>query len=142
MNVYDSERMAEVLGADGFAETQAMEDADLVILNTCHIREKAAEKVYSDLGRIRQVKDAARSSAGKDDDRRGRRLRGPGRGRGDRAPRAGRRPRGRAAELSPAGRARRPRQLGGARLVETDFPEEDKFAHLPERRRPAPSPRS
>ena len=63
MNVYDSERMTELLGADGFAETATMEEADVVLLNTCHIREKAAEKVYSDLGRIRQVKDA-RLSAG------------------------------------------------------------------------------
>jgi tRNA-2-methylthio-N6-dimethylallyladenosine synthase len=57
MNVYDSERMTELLGADGFAETATMEEADVVLLNTCHIREKAAEKVYSDLGRIRQVKE-------------------------------------------------------------------------------------
>ena len=65
MNVYDSERMTELLGADGFAETATMEDADVVLLNTCHIREKAAEKVYSDLGRIRQVKEA-RGSAGQE----------------------------------------------------------------------------
>ena len=65
MNVYDSERMTELLGADGFAETATMEEADVILLNTCHIREKAAEKVYSDLGRIRQVKDARRS-AGKE----------------------------------------------------------------------------
>jgi tRNA-2-methylthio-N6-dimethylallyladenosine synthase len=65
MNVYDSERMTELLGADGFAETATMEEADLILLNTCHIREKAAEKVYSDLGRIRQIKDARRS-AGKE----------------------------------------------------------------------------
>lgn len=53
MNVYDSERMSDVLAAQGFAPTEVAEDADLVILNTCHIREKAAEKVYSDLGRLR-----------------------------------------------------------------------------------------
>jgi tRNA-2-methylthio-N6-dimethylallyladenosine synthase len=64
MNVYDSERMTEALAADGYAETPVLEDADLVVLNTCHIREKAAEKVYSDLGRIRDVKDA-RQAAGK-----------------------------------------------------------------------------
>jgi tRNA-2-methylthio-N6-dimethylallyladenosine synthase len=56
MNVYDSRRMADTLAPEGFAETDRMEDADLVILNTCHIREKAAEKVYSELGRIRQMK--------------------------------------------------------------------------------------
>jgi tRNA-2-methylthio-N6-dimethylallyladenosine synthase len=58
MNVYDSERMAEALARDGYTETRDLDAADLVILNTCHIREKAAEKVYSDLGRIRVVKDA------------------------------------------------------------------------------------
>ena len=65
MNVYDSERMAESLFPQGFAATEAMEDADLIVLNTCHIREKAAEKVYSDLGRIRKVKEQ-RAAAGKD----------------------------------------------------------------------------
>jgi len=54
MNVYDSNRMADVLAPHGFVETAAPDDADLVILNTCHIREKAAEKVYSELGRIRK----------------------------------------------------------------------------------------
>jgi tRNA-2-methylthio-N6-dimethylallyladenosine synthase len=65
MNVYDSERMAEALARDGYSETADLDDADLVILNTCHIREKAAEKVYSDLGRIRDVK-TARAKGGKD----------------------------------------------------------------------------
>ena len=51
MNVYDSARMAELLAPLGFARAAAAEDADLVILNTCHIREKAAEKVFSELGR-------------------------------------------------------------------------------------------
>jgi tRNA-2-methylthio-N6-dimethylallyladenosine synthase len=59
MNVYDSHRMADTLAPEGFAETAAPEDADLVILNTCHIREKAAEKVYSELGRMRVLKQAA-----------------------------------------------------------------------------------
>ncbi len=57
MNVYDSERMAETLARDGYSETSDVDGADLVILNTCHIREKAAEKVYSELGRIRDVKN-------------------------------------------------------------------------------------
>ena len=57
MNVYDSERMAEALARDGYSQTDDVGNADLVILNTCHIREKAAEKVYSDLGRIRDIKD-------------------------------------------------------------------------------------
>jgi tRNA-2-methylthio-N6-dimethylallyladenosine synthase len=59
MNVYDSHRMADLLAAEGYSETSTPEAADLVILNTCHIREKAAEKVYSELGRIRQIKEAA-----------------------------------------------------------------------------------
>ncbi|MFT6532707.1 MAG: tRNA-2-methylthio-N6-dimethylallyladenosine synthase [Limimaricola cinnabarinus] len=58
MNVYDSERMAETLGASGYVTTETAEDADMVLLNTCHIREKAAEKVYSDLGRLRPLKEA------------------------------------------------------------------------------------
>jgi tRNA-2-methylthio-N6-dimethylallyladenosine synthase len=57
MNVYDSRRMADTLAPLGFVETRSADDADLVILNTCHIREKAAEKVYSELGRIRQLKE-------------------------------------------------------------------------------------
>src|ERR1700744_2989176 len=59
MNVYDSRRMADTLGPEGYAETPTAEDADLVILNTCHIRDKAAEKVYSELGRVRRLKEAA-----------------------------------------------------------------------------------
>jgi tRNA-2-methylthio-N6-dimethylallyladenosine synthase len=59
MNVYDSHRMADTLAPAGFTETASPEDADLVILNTCHIREKAAEKVYSEIGRIREMKEAA-----------------------------------------------------------------------------------
>ena len=58
MNVYDSERMAEVLAPLGFSATETPDDADMVILNTCHIREKAADKLFSELGRLRVVKDA------------------------------------------------------------------------------------
>jgi tRNA-2-methylthio-N6-dimethylallyladenosine synthase len=58
MNVYDSERMAEAMGADGYVMTETAEDADMVLLNTCHIREKASEKLYSDLGRLRPLKTA------------------------------------------------------------------------------------
>ena len=53
MNVYDSERMADVLRPLGYETTDTAEGADFVILNTCHIREKAAEKVYSELGKLR-----------------------------------------------------------------------------------------
>ncbi len=58
MNVYDSERMAEALGAEGYVTTETAEEADMILLNTCHIREKAAEKVYSELGRFRGLKAA------------------------------------------------------------------------------------
>ncbi|MDG1339642.1 MAG: tRNA (N6-isopentenyl adenosine(37)-C2)-methylthiotransferase MiaB [Paracoccaceae bacterium] len=58
MNVYDSERMAEALGGQGYVETKTPDDADMILLNTCHIREKAAEKIYSELGRYRGFKDA------------------------------------------------------------------------------------
>jgi len=58
MNVYDSERMAEALGVKGYVETKVQEEADMILLNTCHIREKAAEKVYSELGRLRPLKEA------------------------------------------------------------------------------------
>jgi len=59
MNAYDSLRMADMLAPEGFTETTDVNDADLVVLNTCHIREKAAEKVYSEIGRLRMMKDEA-----------------------------------------------------------------------------------
>jgi tRNA-2-methylthio-N6-dimethylallyladenosine synthase len=65
MNVYDTARMTELLAREGYAETQVVEDADVVLLNTCHIRDKAVEKVYSDLGRLRRIKEHRRA-AGKD----------------------------------------------------------------------------
>ena len=58
MNVYDSERMTDALSKDGYQATDVLEEADLILLNTCHIREKAAEKVYSELGRLREMKKA------------------------------------------------------------------------------------
>jgi tRNA-2-methylthio-N6-dimethylallyladenosine synthase len=63
MNVYDSARMADVLAPLGYVPASAPDSADMVILNTCHVREKAAEKVFSDLGRLRRLKDA-RTAAG------------------------------------------------------------------------------
>ena len=60
MNVYDSERMADVLRPLGYGMTDAPEDADLVVLNTCHIREKATEKVYSELGQLQADARGAR----------------------------------------------------------------------------------
>lgn len=59
MNVYDSHRMADILAPSGFSETAQPDDADLIILNTCNIREKAAQKIYSELGRMRVLKDDA-----------------------------------------------------------------------------------
>jgi len=58
MNVYDSERMADILRPLGYAATDRPDDADLVVLNTCHIRERATEKVYSELGQIKALKRA------------------------------------------------------------------------------------
>jgi tRNA-2-methylthio-N6-dimethylallyladenosine synthase len=134
MNVYDSERMTELLAGDGFAETDAAEDADVIVLNTCHIREKAAEKVYSDLGRIREVK-AERARAG----------------RGTIVTVAGCVAQAEGAEILRRASAvdlvvgpQSYHRLGelvaragaGHRVVETGFPEEDKFARLPERAGP------
>src|SRR5690606_34430080 len=61
MNVYDARRMADTLARDNYAEVASPEDADLIILNTCHIREKAVEKVYSELGRLREMRADAMS---------------------------------------------------------------------------------
>ena len=132
MNVYDSERMTELAGAHGFAETQAMEEADVILLNTCHIREKAAEKVYSDLGRIRQVK-AARRSAGKDTivTVAGCVAQAEGAEIARRAPVVdlvvGPQSYHRLGELIARVGAQ------GGQIVETGFPEQDKFGALPER---------
>ena len=62
MNVYDSHRMADTLAPAGYGETADAADADLVILNTCNIREKAAEKVYSEIGRMREMQGSRRSA--------------------------------------------------------------------------------
>ncbi|TMJ78343.1 MAG: tRNA (N6-isopentenyl adenosine(37)-C2)-methylthiotransferase MiaB [Alphaproteobacteria bacterium] len=132
MNVYDSERMTELLGADGFAETATMEEADVILLNTCHIREKAAEKVYSDLGRIRLVKDARRS-AGKETivTVAGCVAQAEGAEMLRRAPVVdlvvGPQSYHRLGDLVARARSE------GRRIVETGFPEEDKFAALPRR---------
>ena len=78
MNVYDSASYGGHAGARRLCRDRDAEDADLIILNTCHIREKAAEKVYSELGRLRELKEAAAREGRQHDDRR-RRLRGAGR---------------------------------------------------------------
>jgi tRNA-2-methylthio-N6-dimethylallyladenosine synthase len=132
MNVYDSERMAEALAPAGYELTQDIAEADLVILNTCHIREKAAEKVYSELGRVRQVKER-RSQNGEDT------VIAVA---GCVAQAEGREIIERAAivdlVLGPQSYHRLPDLIAradGARegIVATDFPAEDKFEHLPER---------
>ena len=135
MNVYDSERMTAALAARGYEATAAPEDADLVLLNTCHIREKAAEKVYSELGRLQRAEGAeARSS-------------GSGSPAASRRPRARRSWRGR--RWSTWWSGRRPitgcrrcstRREAGERPVETEFPAEDKFDHLPQDRRARRAP--
>src|SRR5262245_57165413 len=129
MNVYDSRRMADTLAPHGYIETAAAEDADLVILNTCHIREKAAEKVYSELGRLRQLKE-----------QRGRE------GLPTRIVVAGCVAQAEGGEIiarapvvdlviGPQSYHRLPELVarGTRGLVETEFPAEDKFEHLPER---------
>jgi tRNA-2-methylthio-N6-dimethylallyladenosine synthase len=132
MNVYDSERMAEALAGDGYAETDVVEDADLVILNTCHIREKAAEKVYSDLGRIRQIRDERRAG-----------------GRDTLVAVAGCVAQAEGSEIvarapvvdlviGPQSYHRLPELLSSVRergrsIVETTFPDEETFTHLPQR---------
>jgi tRNA-2-methylthio-N6-dimethylallyladenosine synthase len=65
MNVYDSERMGDALAREGYVPTENPGDAELIVLNTCHIREKAAEKVYSELGRVRKLKQK-RAAEGKE----------------------------------------------------------------------------
>jgi len=65
MNVYDSQRMTDALSEEGYEPTETVEDADLVLINTCHIREKAAEKVYSQLGRLQKMKKQ-RAKVGRD----------------------------------------------------------------------------
>jgi tRNA-2-methylthio-N6-dimethylallyladenosine synthase len=134
MNVYDSERMMELLAADGLTATDAIEDADVVVLNTCHIREKAAEKVYSDLGRIRELK-AERARAGKATivTVAGCVAQAEGAEILRRAPAVdlvvGPQSYHRLGDLVARARA-------GQRIVESGFPEEDKFARLPERAGP------
>ncbi|MCF3973089.1 tRNA (N6-isopentenyl adenosine(37)-C2)-methylthiotransferase MiaB [Paracoccus salsus] len=125
MNVYDSQRMAEAMGAEGYVLTEDQAEADMVLLNTCHIREKAAEKLYSDLGRLKPLK-AARPDL--------------------KIGVAGCVAQAEGAEIirrmplvdlvvGPQTYHRLPAMLRGeAPAILTDFPEEDKFDHLPERR--------
>jgi tRNA-2-methylthio-N6-dimethylallyladenosine synthase len=128
MNVYDSERMAESLGATGYVQTDTAEGADMVMINTCHIREKASEKLYSDLGRLRAAKEANPKL---------------------KVAVAGCVAQAEGAEImrrmplvdlvvGPQSYHRLPEMEAkiqkGERAIETDFPPEDKFDHLPERK--------
>jgi len=125
MNVYDSERMAEALGAKGYVTTDVVEEADMVLLNTCHIREKASEKLYSDLGRLRALKA----------ERPGMKVGVAGcvaQAEGEEILR-----RSPVVDLvvGPQAYHRLPAMVeGGGRVVDTDFPVEDKFTLLPERK--------
>ncbi|PPD14496.1 MAG: tRNA (N6-isopentenyl adenosine(37)-C2)-methylthiotransferase MiaB [Methylobacterium sp.] len=128
MNVHDAERMADLLAREGYEATESADDADLVILNTCHIREKAAEKVYSEIGRLR-VRKEERALEGKEtliavagcvaQAEGGEIIR--------RAPVVD-------LVVGPQSYHRLPGLLRDARrgkTIDTDFPDEDKFDHLP-----------
>ena len=129
MNVYDSERMTAALAAHGYVPTGRPDSADLVLLNTCHIREKAAEKVYSELGRLRSLKRQKPGSASPS------RAASPRR----RAPRILARARVVDLVVGPQAYHRLPAMLArreaGERPVEVDFPAEAKFDRLPPRPR-------
>ena len=129
MNVYDAERMGDILALEGYDVADSAETADLVLLNTCHIRERASEKVFSELGRLRVLKDERRA-AGRD------MLIGVA---GCVAQAEGqeiiRRQRAVDIVVGPQSYHRLPdllrRARVGGRVTETDFPVEDKFAELP-----------
>ncbi len=136
MNVYDSGRMADVLAGEGFSQTAAMAEADLVVLNTCHIREKAAEKVYSELGRVKALK-RARAAEGRETTIvvAGCVAQAEGSEILRRAPAVD-------VVVGPQSYHRLPELLAKARtgpVVDTDFPVDDKFDHLPARRRNGPA---
>ena len=132
MNAYDSVRMGEALAPEGFIETDDIADADLIVLNTCHIREKAAEKIYSELGRLRLIREQRRAMGAE-----------------TMIAVAGCVAQAEGAEIlrrasvvdlvvGPQSYHRLPdlvrrAQRDGAKIVETEFPDEAKFAALPER---------
>ena len=128
MNVYDSGRMADVLAPLGYAPVSEPDGADMVILNTCHIRDKAAEKVFSELGRLRRMKEASGNRmilavAGCVAQAEGAEILA-------RAPYVD-------IVLGPQTYHRLPEMVAraaraGGAVIETDFPAEDKFDHLPE----------
>ena len=133
MNVYDGERMAEMLDAQGITPAPEGEDADLVVLNTCHIREKAAEKIYSDIGRLTkgktQTKPPMIAVAGCVAQAEGEEIM-------KRSPAV-------SMVVGPQAYHRLPEMLGravqGERATDTDMPAIAKFAALPDRRRIGPT---
>ena len=140
MNEYDSAKMLDVLADEGPVEATPIPlEADVLLLNTCSIREKAQEKVFSELGRWRELKEARRKAGRETRDRR-RRLRGEPGGGGDPRARAVRRRGVRAADAAPPARSRGPRPAPrGAPVVDVSFPEIEKFDRLPEPRADGPS---
>jgi tRNA-2-methylthio-N6-dimethylallyladenosine synthase len=135
MNVYDSERMSEALATSGYIATSEMDAADLILLNTCHIREKAVEKVYSDLGRIRQIKEA------RSDHNRQTHVAVAGCVAQAEGAEIVRRSPVVDLVIGPSSYHRLPELLArstaeGRPIVETEFPAEDKFDRLPERAAP------
>jgi tRNA-2-methylthio-N6-dimethylallyladenosine synthase len=125
MNLYDSQRMADLAVREGYSETQTIADADLVVLNTCHIRERASEKIFSELGKIRELKEERAAAglatkivvAGCVAQAEGQEI-------------LRRQP---AVDIvvGPQNYHRLPALLKAARGVDTEFPLEDKFDHLP-----------
>ena len=134
MNVYDSERMAEALGASGYEQVDAPEGADMILLNTCHIREKAAEKIYSELGRYKPFKienpDLKIGVAGCVAQAEGAEIM-------HRQPMVD-------LVVGPQTYHRLPEMMkqvdAGQKALDTDFPEESKFEHLPDRPLPKRAP--
>ena len=126
MNVYDSDRMADALAPHGYEPTLTLDDADLVVLNTCHIREKASEKVFSELGRLAELRAEGRQFmigvAGCVAQAEGEEI--------------ARRAKSVDMVFGPQSYHRLPelvaRVRSGEKVVETEFPAEDKFEHLPQ----------
>lgn len=129
MNVYDSERMAEALSGQGYEQVGSAEEADMILLNTCHIREKASEKIYSELGRLKPLRDenpnlkigvagCVAQAEGEEIMRRQPIV---------------------DLVVGPQTYHRLPAMMraveAGVKALDTDFPEEDKFLHLPKDRR-------
>ena len=134
MNVYDSERMSEALAAEGYVAAESVDEADMILLNTCHIREKATEKIYSELGRFRPLKDARPDlKIGVT----GCVAQAEGAEIFARQPMVD-------MVVGPQSYHRLPelerKVRTGERALDTDFPQEDKFDHLPKRSQAARGP--